>query len=98
MNLLNIRKVGYGVRSIDELRAPGSRPEPQPTIVSPTAGPNHSIFDDERFNAPATAATAAHPASADDRFATAAAVGADSEINEQNVERVIRQVLERLGK
>ena len=38
------------------------------------------------------------PASADDRFATAAAVGADSEINEQNVERVIRQVLERLGK
>ncbi len=36
--------------------------------------------------------------SADDRFATAAAVGADSEINEQNVERVIRQVLERLGK
>lgn len=95
MNLLNIRKVGYGVRSIDELRAPGSRPEPQPTIVSPAAGPNRSIFDDERFNAPATAA---HPASADDRFATAAAVGADSEINEQNVERVIRQVLERLGK
>lgn len=51
MNLLNIRKVGYGVRSIDELRAPGSRPEPQPTIVSPAAGPNRSIFDDERFNA-----------------------------------------------
>lgn len=97
MNLLNIRKVGYGVRSIDELRAPGSRPEPQPTIVSPAASPNRSIFDDERFNAPA-AATATHPASADDRFASAAAVGADSEINEQNVERVIRQVLERLGK
>lgn len=97
MNLLNIRKVGYGVRSIDELRAPGSRPEPQPIIVSPAAGPNRSIFDDERFNAPAAAATAAHPASADDRFATAA-VGAESEINEQNVERVIRQVLERLGK
>ena len=98
MNLLNIRKVGYGVRSIDELRAPGSRPEPQPTIVSPVSGPNRSIFDDERFNAPATAATAAHPASADDRFAAAAAIGAESEINEQNVERVIRQVLERLGK
>ena len=98
MNLLNIRKVGYGVRSIDELRAPGSRPEPQPTIVSPASGPNRSIFDDERFNAPATAATAAHPASADDRFAAAAAIGAESEINEQNVERVIRQVLERLGK
>ncbi len=39
MNLLNIRKVGYGVRSIDELRAPGSRPEPQPTIVSPAVRP-----------------------------------------------------------
>jgi hypothetical protein len=97
MNLLNIRKVGYGVRSIDELRAPGSRPEPQPTIVSPAAGPNRSIFDDERFNAPATAATAAH------RPAPTIALRRrrrrrGSEINEQNVERVIRQVLERLGK
>lgn len=97
MNLLNIRKVGYGVRSIDELRASDSCPEPQPTIVSPASGPNRSIFDDERFNAPATAATAGHPACTDDRFATAAAVGAKSEINEQNVERVIRQVMERLG-
>ena len=67
------------------------------SCVRRAAARNRSIFDDERFNAPA-AATAAHPASADDRFATAAAVGADSEINEQNVERVIRQVLERLGK
>ena len=33
MNLLNIRKVGYGVRSIDELRAPGSRPEPQLSLI-----------------------------------------------------------------
>ena len=99
MNLLNIRKVGYGVRSIDELRAPSSRPEPQPTIVSPADNPNRSIFDDDRFNSPAAVAPVAHAtSSADDRFATAATAGAESEINEQNVERVIRQVLERLGK
>jgi hypothetical protein len=49
MNLLNIRKVGYGVRSIDELRAPGSRPEPQPTIVTPADNPQRSILDDVRF-------------------------------------------------
>jgi hypothetical protein len=94
MNLLNIRKVGYGVRSIDELRAPGSRPEPQPTIVTPADNPQRSILDDVRFTpAPRQRASA----TADDRFA-AAAVEAEGEINEQNVERVIRQVLERLGK
>jgi hypothetical protein len=53
MNLLNIRRVGYGVRSIDELRAPGSRPEPQPTIVTPTDNPQRSILDDVRFTSPA---------------------------------------------
>jgi hypothetical protein len=63
MNLLNIRKVGYGVRSIDELRAPGSRPEPQPTIVTPASDPQRSILDDVRFNAPASAAPA-HPQAA----------------------------------
>ncbi|HBQ3103513.1 TPA: acetaldehyde dehydrogenase (acetylating) [Klebsiella quasipneumoniae subsp. similipneumoniae] len=98
MNLLNIRKVGYGVRSIDELRAPGSRPEPQPTIVTPARDPQRSILDDVRFNAPASAAPA-HPAGSDDRFASpGAAANAEGAINEQNVERVIRQVLERLAK
>ena len=97
MNLLNIRKVGYGVRSIDELRAPGSRPEPQPTIVSPASDPQRSILDDLRFNAPANAAPA-RSAGSDDRFASAGAASMEGEINEQNVERVIRQVLERLAK
>ena len=97
MNLLNIRKVGYGVRSIDELRAPGSRPEPQPTIVSPTSDPQRSILDDLRFNAPANAAPA-RSAGSDDRFASAGAASMEGEINEQNVERVIRKVLERLAK
>ncbi|CDN03633.1 hypothetical protein KPSB59_4130016 [Klebsiella quasipneumoniae subsp. quasipneumoniae] len=51
-----------------------------------------------RFNAPASAAPA-HPAGSDDRFASAgAAANAEGAINEQNVERVIRQVLERLAK
>jgi hypothetical protein len=67
MNLLNIRKVGYGVRSIDELRAPGSRPEPQPTIVSrqrPAA--QHSST-----TCALTPRRRRHPAgSADDRFAS----------------------------
>lgn len=97
MNLLNIRRVGYGVRSIDELRAPGSRPEPQPTIVVPVDNPHRSIVDDQRFTAPAAAA-ATLSATADDRFAVRAAVEAEGDISEQNVERVIRQVLERLGK
>ncbi len=90
MNLLNIRKVGYGVRSIDELRAPGSRPEPQPTIVSPASDPQRSILDDVRFNAP-TSAAPARSAGSDDRFASAGAASMEGEINEQNVERVIRQ-------
>lgn len=49
MNLLNIRKVGYGVRSIDELRSPGSRAEPQPAIAAPIVDPHRSILDDARF-------------------------------------------------
>lgn len=91
MNLLNIRKVGYGVRSIDELRAPDHKVDPQP-VSNPTAGQRCSILDDARFTAPVQANTAA-----DDRFACVAA-GVEGDISEQNVERVIRQVLERLGK
>ena len=96
MNLLNIRKVGYGVRSIDELRAPSSRVEPQPTITSQPVDPRRSIVDDARFTSPAPASTiSAHD---DNRFAAAATAEVEGEISEQNVERVIRQVLERLGK
>ncbi|MNV27986.1 Aldehyde-alcohol dehydrogenase [compost metagenome] len=91
MNLLNIRKVGYGVRSIEELRAPDHKVDPQP-VSTPTEGQRCSILDDARFTAPVQANTAA-----DDRFACVAA-GVEGDISEQNVERVIRQVLERLGK
>ncbi|TNJ16389.1 aldehyde dehydrogenase family protein, partial [Aeromonas hydrophila] len=92
MNLLNIRKVGYGVRTIEELRAPIQPVAMQPTSAAPAAPQPCSILDDARFSAPAPACH-----SADDRFAGASAeVG--GEISEQNVERVIRQVLERLGK
>lgn len=93
MNLLNIRKVGYGVRTIDELRIPASQSAPQPDSVAPEPHLNRSILEDVRFNA---AAPAVESASADDRFAPA--TGGERDINEQNVERVIRQVLERLGK
>ncbi|HDZ8879605.1 TPA: aldehyde dehydrogenase family protein, partial [Aeromonas dhakensis] len=92
MNLLNIRKVGYGVRTIEELRAPIQPVAVQPASAAPAAPQPCSILDDARFSAPAPACH-----SADDRFAGASAeVG--GEISEQNVERVIRQVLERLGK
>jgi hypothetical protein len=69
MNLLNIRKVGYGVRSIDELRAPGSRPEPQPTIVTPADNPQRSILDDVRFTSGA-APRQRTAGQGDDRFAS----------------------------
>ncbi|MGL6525558.1 acetaldehyde dehydrogenase (acetylating) [Aeromonas hydrophila] len=91
MNLLNIRKVGYGVRTIEELRAPIQPVAVQPASAAPAAPQPCSILDDARFSAPAPACH-----SADDRFAgTTAEVG--GEISEQNVERVIRQVLERLA-
>lgn len=92
MNLLNIRKVGYGVRSIEELRAPDQPVAPQPIIVTQAADPRCSILDDARFTSPVPDCN-----SADDRFA-GVTTGVEGEISEQNVERVIRQVLERLGK
>ncbi|EXU77153.1 acetaldehyde dehydrogenase (acetylating) [Erwinia mallotivora] len=91
MNLLNIRKVGYGVRTIDELRVPGSRsPTPSSLSVSPENNPHHSILDDVRFNTPTSPA-------ADNRFGQAVPATAEAEISEQHVEQVIRQVLKRLG-
>lgn len=93
MNLLNIRKVGYGVRSLEELRDPDDR---QPPVVSPVDIPSRSILDDARFISPATATLSS--TAADDRFVVATATEDQGEINEQNVEQVIRQVLARLGK
>ncbi|MGV3346675.1 acetaldehyde dehydrogenase (acetylating) [Enterobacteriaceae bacterium LUAb1] len=92
MNLLNIRKVGYGVRSIDELRAPGSSAEPPLPHIHPADNAHRSILDDVRF----TSSAATGSSATDDRF-TAATADTDHVINEQNVERVIRQALERLG-
>ncbi|HDX8385663.1 TPA: aldehyde dehydrogenase family protein, partial [Aeromonas hydrophila] len=92
MNLLNIRKVGYGVRTIEELRSPIQPVAVQPASAAPAAPQPCSILDDARFSA---SAPACH--SADDRFA-GASTEVGGEISEQNVERVIRQVLERLGK
>jgi hypothetical protein len=77
MNLLNIRKVGYGVRSIDELRAPGSRPEPQPTIVSPAAGPQRSILRRRAFQRPGQPPP--QPTGQRRRSLCAAAAGAEGE-------------------
>ncbi|NIY49070.1 acetaldehyde dehydrogenase (acetylating) [Cedecea colo] len=90
MNLLNIRRVGYGVRSIEELRTPGSQAIPQ-LRPEPVASPQISILDDARF----TSGVTRH---SDDRFSLTPSAPCENEINEQNVERVIRQVLERLDK
>ena len=83
MNLLNIRKVGYGVRSIDELRARRAAALNRSRPSSPGVDRNRSFSTMNVLTPPATAATAGHPASADNRFAAAAAIGAESGINEQ---------------
>ncbi len=100
MNLLNIRKVGYGVRTIEELRAPGAQSERPQTAPQPTSAARLSIFEDERFTSGSTSALSS--AGADTRFDTAAASPrrdgdcAHEEINTQNIERIIRQALERI--
>lgn len=96
MNLLNIRKIGYGVRSIDDLRQP-------PSTRQSDAQPSHStsIFEDNRFAAaPATTTTSLY-AQGDDRFdaITQAVVNtAANDITEENVEQIIKQVLGRLSR
>lgn len=107
MNLLNIRKVGYGVRSIDDLRQPAQPCAPaQPTASTSVNQPQVSIFDDNRFRNPVTAASpaAANP-TGDNRFgstvttaATAKAVVSQGDITEENVEQIIKAVLGRLNK
>ncbi|HHE6469001.1 TPA: acetaldehyde dehydrogenase (acetylating) [Providencia rettgeri] len=108
MNLLNIRKVGYGVRSIDDLRQPApSCSSTQPAVSAAVNQPQVSIFDDNRFRSPAAATVS--PATAnpvgDDRFGSAAttaaiaeAVVSQGDITEENVEQIIKAVLGRLNK
>lgn len=84
LNLINIRKVGYGVRSINALRPPESHisvaiPETATVKASPA-----SIFDDARFT----------QSGDDQRFVSAIPPPAPSgEVSAQQVERIIRQVL-----
>ncbi|MGX8873376.1 acetaldehyde dehydrogenase, partial [Escherichia coli] len=114
MNLLNIRKVGYGVRSVEELKQPYplAQEAAQPAVSS--ANYHTSILDDDRFRSPsltpvhAECATAQRQTQGDDRFgaspysttvsACAQQVIEQGEITEENVERIIKEVLGRLGK
>ncbi|MCY0800099.1 acetaldehyde dehydrogenase (acetylating) [Providencia rettgeri] len=108
MNLLNIRKVGYGVRSIEDLRQP-TQPctTAQPAVSATVTQPQVSIFDDNRFRNPVAATTspvAVHPIG-DDRFGGAVTTAAVTEaavshgdISEENVEQIIKAVLGRLNK
>ncbi|MEJ2763062.1 acetaldehyde dehydrogenase (acetylating) [Photobacterium sp. MCCC 1A19761] len=123
MNLLNVRKVGYGVRNIEDLRqpeaaitpaiqsasaslaAPAATPAPAVTASAPV-----SIFEDTRFTggqAPAAAPAAITTAmtAADDRFGCGIPAPAchgthgDTchDITEENVERIIKQVMGRMA-
>nr|WP_279168841.1 acetaldehyde dehydrogenase (acetylating) [Providencia huaxiensis] len=106
MNLLNIRKVGYGVRSIDDLRQPAQPcAVAQPTAPATVNQPQVSIFDDNRFRNPAAASTAVVNPTGDDRFGSAVttatiaeAVVSQGDITEENVEQIIKAVLGRLNK
>ncbi|MEI9746183.1 acetaldehyde dehydrogenase (acetylating) [Moellerella wisconsensis] len=107
MNLLNIRKIGYGVRSIDELRHPSQAAQVPVCQAHQTHQPQTSIFDDTRFNNYALTPVHAENAAADlyaqgdNRFAasatsTTAPAASQSQITEENVERIIKEVLGRL--
>ncbi|ELY3855018.1 acetaldehyde dehydrogenase (acetylating) [Providencia huaxiensis] len=108
MNLLNIRKVGYGVRSIEDLRQP-TQPctTAQPAVSATVTQPQVSIFDDNRFRNPVAATTSpvAVHSIGDDRFggavttaAVTEAVVSHGDISEENVEQIIKAVLGRLNK
>ncbi|OBU37382.1 acetaldehyde dehydrogenase (acetylating) [Photobacterium phosphoreum] len=108
MNLLNVRRVGYGVRSIEELRKPAVvlTPAPacqpvytsyaEPTSVAPAQ--SVSIFEDTRFMGatPAVAANTVSSTQGDDRFAAVVA-SANDEINAAQVEHIIKQIMGRLA-
>ncbi|EMN0829401.1 acetaldehyde dehydrogenase (acetylating) [Providencia alcalifaciens] len=108
MNLLNIRKVGYGVRSIEDLRQP-TQPctTAQPAVSATVTQPQVSIFDDNRFRNPVAATTSpvAVHSIGDDRFggavttaAVTEAIVSQGDISEENVEQIIKAVLGRLNK
>lgn len=102
LNLLNIRKVGYGVRSIHDLKQPEvSAVNQQPAISSANYG-NTSIFEDTRFSgghvAPRVESDTALYAAGDNRFGAGEALSPQSDINEENVEQIIKEVLGRLTK
>ncbi len=119
MNLLNIRKVGYGVRTVEELKQPCplAQEAAQPAVSAcSVSSANHqtSILDDDRFRSPsltpvhAECATAQRQTQGDDRFgaspyattvsACAQQVIEQGDITEENVERIIKEVLGRLSK
>lgn len=96
MNLLNIRRVGYGVRSIEDLRQPVSTytPEVAPVPID-SSKQTVSIFEDTRFTGVVEQSTNSSN-QCDDRFATTAQLAAD-DINADQVERIIKQVMGRLA-
>lgn len=119
MNLLNIRKVGYGVRTVEELKQPCPlAQEAAQSVVSAcsVSSSNHqtSILEDARFQSPsltpvhAECATAQRQTQGDDRFGATSSyaqasecvqqVVAQGDITEENVERIIKEVLGRLSK
>lgn len=107
MNLLNIRKVGYGVRSIEALRQPSPVTDMEPTHVVPAvAHPPQSIFDDSRFCPGVSAANVTPPTALadDDRFTAPAASShhaakpnACHDISEAQVEQIIQHVMGRMA-
>ncbi|GKX62624.1 acetaldehyde dehydrogenase (acetylating) [Pragia fontium] len=103
LNLINVRKVGYGVRSINDLRHPVVESANEPVVATaPACSSNTSIFDDHRFTSgaaiPATSQPAALYANGDDRFGACAISEAKGEITEESVERIIKEVLGRIGR
>jgi len=114
MNLLNVRKVGYGVRNINDLRQPESsvaeavKPASvmsapiisAPAVAVTASNAPASIFEDTRFTgstAPSSVPVAASVSAADDRFGCGVPAPACDDINEENVERIIKKVMGRLA-
>lgn len=89
LNLLNIRKVGYGVRSIDDLRQPKTSSSHQVTIN------NQSIFEDLRFTSGEVSVSSS---TEDQRFSTLPSMqdkSALDEISEESVELILKQMMGR---
>jgi len=102
LNLINVRKVGYGVLSIDDLRqneVQGANSVPQ--LVTPINNPaaQVSIFDDSRFTGNNINPHLNNQSNVDTRFTTSAVISTASstEITEENVERIIKNVLGRIA-